>query len=78
MSRPQTLSYCPPSIDDDNSIVVLAGDAGATFVLRGRSFPLVPEHLTDLRVGGIQCKRVELVEIGRAVRCVGLKWITAS
>lgn len=75
VSRPLSLAYCPPSIDEDNPVAVLAGDSEASILLRGRSFPLVIEQLTDLRIGGVQCHRVELVEPGRAVRCVGLKWI---
>lgn len=78
MTRPRSTAYCSPVIDDSSPVAVLAGEQGASIVLRGTSFPLVKEQLTDVRVGGVSCISVELVEPGRSIRCSGLRWVNAT
>lgn len=75
VSRPETVRYCTPVIEEISPNYILAGDSNASITLRGQSFPMVLDQLDDLRIGGVQCKRTRLVKPGLEVSCIGLNWI---
>lgn len=55
---------------------ILAGDPAAVIPITGTGFPLMLKQLDGVRIGGLLCERVELIEPGRRLSCVGLRWLS--